>query len=132
LANRAPAFLITTLPWKTCIADSALCLHQEKPVPQRKYLYYFWSFHILLPYDEFRSICFGGAHPMKEQTDRRPRLTTPEVSEMFGVTRATLYRWIKDGKIPEPARDPENGWSIWQQPELDAVARAIKTRKRKE
>jgi predicted DNA-binding transcriptional regulator AlpA len=63
--------------------------------------------------------------------DRRPRLKTPEVSEMFGVTRATLYRWIKDGRIPEPARDPENGWPIWQQPELDAVARAIRNRKRK-
>jgi predicted site-specific integrase-resolvase len=68
---------------------------------------------------------------MKEHDDRRPRLTTPEVSEMFGVTRATLSRWIKEGKIPEPARDPENGWPIWQQPELDAVARAIKNRKRR-
>lgn len=68
---------------------------------------------------------------MKPQDDRRPRLSTPEVSEMFGVTRATLYRWIKDGKIPEPARDPENGWPIWQQPELDAVAKAVKNRKGK-
>jgi len=68
---------------------------------------------------------------MKDLADRRPRLTTPEVSEMFGVTRATLYRWIKGGKIPEPARDPQNGWPIWQQPELDAVARAIQNRKRK-
>ncbi len=68
---------------------------------------------------------------MPASDDRRPRLTTPEVSEMFGVTRATLYRWIKEGKIPEPARDPENGWPIWQQPELDAVARAMKSRKRK-
>lgn len=68
---------------------------------------------------------------MSASDDRRPRLTTPEVSEMFGVTRATLYRWIKEGKIPEPARDPENGWPIWQQPELDAVARALKSRKRK-
>jgi predicted DNA-binding transcriptional regulator AlpA len=69
--------------------------------------------------------------PMKETGDRRPRLTTPEVSEMFGITRATLYRWIKEGKIPEPARDPESGWPIWQQPELDAIAKAIRNRKRK-
>ena len=68
---------------------------------------------------------------MKEHDDRRPRLTTPEVSEMFGVTRATLYRWIKEGKIPEPARDPENGWPIWQQPDLDAVARAMNKRRRR-
>ena len=66
---------------------------------------------------------------MKENDDRRPRLTTPEVAEMFGVTRATLLRWIKEGKIPEPARDPENGWPVWQQPELDAVARAVRSRR---
>ena len=36
---------------------------------------------------------------MKENDDRRPRLTTPEVAEMFGVTRATLLRWIKEGKL---------------------------------
>jgi predicted site-specific integrase-resolvase len=68
---------------------------------------------------------------MKENDDRRPRLTTPEVAEMFGVTRATLLRWIKEGKIPEPARDPENGWPVWQQPELDAVARAVRNRRGK-
>jgi predicted site-specific integrase-resolvase len=50
---------------------------------------------------------------------------------MFGVTRATLLRWIKEGKIPEPARDPENGWPVWQQPELDAVARAVRNRRGK-
>jgi predicted site-specific integrase-resolvase len=68
---------------------------------------------------------------MKEHDDRRPRLTTPEVSEMFGVTRVTLNRWIKEGKIPEPARDPETGWPVWQQPELDALGRALKARKRR-
>lgn len=68
---------------------------------------------------------------MTTPSDRRPRLKTTEVAEQFGVTRATLHRWIKEGKIPEPARDPENGWPIWQQPELDAVARVLKNRKKK-
>ncbi len=68
---------------------------------------------------------------MSPPGDRRPRLTTREVSEMFEVSRATLYRWIKDGLIPEPARDPENGWPVWQQPELDAVAKAMKNKKRR-
>lgn len=63
--------------------------------------------------------------------DRRPRLTTTEVSEMFGVTRATLVRWIKEGKIPEPARDPETGWPVWQQPELDALGRVLQNRRKK-
>jgi predicted site-specific integrase-resolvase len=68
---------------------------------------------------------------MKDHDDRRPRLTTPEVAEMFGVTRATLVRWIREGKIPEPAKDPETGWPIWQQPELDALGRALQSRRKK-
>jgi predicted site-specific integrase-resolvase len=68
---------------------------------------------------------------MRETDDRRPRLSTSEVSEMFGVTRATLNRWIKEGKIPAPARDPDNNWPVWQQPELDAIARALQNSKRK-
>jgi predicted site-specific integrase-resolvase len=71
-----------------------------------------------------------GSHLMKEQSDRRPRLNTSEVAEMFGVTRTTLDRWIREGKIPEPARNPENGWPIWQQPELDAIAKVLKGRKK--
>ncbi len=68
---------------------------------------------------------------MRENDDRRPRLSTSEVSEMFGVTRATLNRWIKEGKIPEPVRDPDSNWPIWQQPELDAIARTLQNSKRK-
>jgi excisionase family DNA binding protein len=63
---------------------------------------------------------------MIETEDRRPRLSTSEVSKMFGITRATLYRWIAEGKIPEPAKDPGNGWPIWQQPELDAIVAAMR------
>lgn len=69
---------------------------------------------------------------MKPPADRRPRLRTPDVAALFGVTRKTLYRWIAEGKIPEPARDPDNGWPVWQQPELDAIARVLKSRKLKE
>lgn len=64
-------------------------------------------------------------------SDRRPRLSTTEVAEMFGVDRTTLYRWIREGKIPDPARDPDTGWPVWTQPELDAVTRAAANKKRK-
>ena len=67
---------------------------------------------------------------MKAPEDRRPRLSTLEVAEITGVSRATLARWVKEGKIPEPARDPNNGWPVWQQAELDAIAKLTKTRKR--
>ena len=68
---------------------------------------------------------------MTKEQDRRPRLSTLEVSEMFGVSRGTLNRWVKEGIVPEPARDPESGWPIWQQPELDAIAKAAKNRRKK-
>lgn len=61
---------------------------------------------------------------MTETGDRRPRLSTTEVSRMFGITRATLYKWIAEGKIPEPAKDPDHGWPVWQQPDLDAILEA--------
>lgn len=63
--------------------------------------------------------------------ERRPRLSTSEVAEMFGVTRATLHRWVDQGKIPEPLRDPDNDWPIWQQIQLDAVAKLVKIKKRR-
>jgi predicted site-specific integrase-resolvase len=68
---------------------------------------------------------------MSTTDDRRPRLTTTEVVEAYGVARPTLMRWVREGKIPEPARDPESGWPVWQQPELDAIARVLQNRKKK-
>jgi len=50
---------------------------------------------------------------------------------MFDVGRATLYRWIRNGKIPEPARDPVTGWPIWGQSELEAIAKATKGKRKR-
>ncbi len=72
-----------------------------------------------------------GRRAMSSSADRRPRLNTSEVAKMFAVTRATLYRWMEEGKIPAPARDPGSGWPIWQQPELDAFAKLVRNRKKK-
>jgi predicted site-specific integrase-resolvase len=68
---------------------------------------------------------------MTEETDRRPELSTAEVCEMFGIARATLHRWVKSGRIPEPAKDPRNGWPVWRQPELDAIAVQMRNKRNK-
>ena len=68
---------------------------------------------------------------MTQTSDRRPRLNTSEVAEMFGVTRSTLYRWLETGLIPEPMTDQESGWKVWQQSELDAVANLLEQKKNK-
>lgn len=38
------------------------------------------------------------------------QLTGPEVCRLFGVSRTTLWKWVREGRIPEPryieAREP--------------------------
>jgi excisionase family DNA binding protein len=108
----------STLWWRNCFANG-------RPVYQIGKSVYDSDYGAVAHYFDEAS------RGMKPNTDRRPRLSTPDVAELFGVTRATLYRWIAEGKIPEPARDPGNGWPIWQQPELDAIARVMKSRRNK-
>lgn len=46
------------------------------------------------------------------------RLSTKEVADRAGISRKTLLRWVKDGKIPEPDQD-RNGWRAWS--DVDAA-----------
>jgi len=48
--------------------------------------------------------------------------TTLEVAERAGVSRDTLRRWLKSGKVPEPDRD-RNGWRIFSEEDLKEVLR---------
>jgi predicted site-specific integrase-resolvase len=63
--------------------------------------------------------------------DRRPALSTAQVAAMFEVDRSTLQRWIRENKIPEPPRDPESNWQVWGQFELDALARAVQSKRKR-
>lgn len=47
---------------------------------------------------------------------KRPNdtLTTAQVARVLGVTTKTLYRMLKDGRVPEPRRDVANNYRIWQ------------------
>jgi len=50
------------------------------------------------------------------------QFTTHEVAQKAQVHRDTLLRWLREGRIPEPARD-RNGWRIFTQEEVQAVVR---------
>ena len=50
------------------------------------------------------------------------RYTTNEVAERAGVSRDTLLRWLKAGKVPEPDRD-RNGWRIFSDDDVKEVLR---------
>jgi DNA-binding transcriptional MerR regulator len=49
---------------------------------------------------------------MKDITDRPNCLTSQEVANLIGVTKRTIFNWLKSGKIPEPQRRP-NGYFQW-------------------
>lgn len=48
--------------------------------------------------------------------------STNDVAEKAGVSRDTILRWLRDGKIPEPDRD-RNGWRIFNDQELKVILR---------
>ena len=45
------------------------------------------------------------------------RYTTKEILTIAGIARATLYNWLKDGKIPEVQRD-RNNYRIFSEEDL--------------
>lgn len=48
-------------------------------------------------------------------------LSTAQVAAKAGVHRDTLLRWLRDGRVPEPARDGR-GWRAFTQTEAEAIA----------
>ncbi len=53
--------------------------------------------------------------PVLERT-----FTTQEVADLVHVTKRCILNWLRDGKIPEPARD-RNQYRIWTQRDLSTV-----------
>jgi predicted DNA-binding transcriptional regulator AlpA len=66
----------------------------------------------------------------RQNNGRRPLLNSSEVARLFGVTRATLYRWLRSEKIPEPMVDPDTGQRIWRQSDIDGIESFLKGRER--
>ncbi len=49
-----------------------------------------------------------------------------EAAAAAGISKPTLLRWIKLGKIADAARRDRNGWRIFDQDEIDHI-KAIAT-----
>ena len=47
-------------------------------------------------------------------------LTAHEVAGLAGISKNTLLRWLKAGKVPEVARD-RNGWRIFSEEDVARV-----------
>ena len=55
-----------------------------------------------------------------------PKLTSSEVARVLGMSQRTLFRKLKDGSIPEPARHPENQYRLWRPEEIPALLELLK------
>ncbi len=49
------------------------------------------------------------------------RLTTIQVARLLGVAKKTLYRMLRDGRIPEPARNPDNNYRLWNPQQIEMI-----------
>ncbi len=50
----------------------------------------------------------------------RDRVYTAEAAKQAGISKATLLRWLKDGKVPEVARDVR-GWRVFTEEEVEQI-----------
>jgi DNA-binding transcriptional MerR regulator len=51
-----------------------------------------------------------------------------QVCELFDISKATLFRWEREGVITEPARDWRN-WRLYTRKNVDEIEKIIRARK---
>ena len=45
---------------------------------------------------------------------------------MLQISKKTLDRMIKDGRIPEPTRKPSNNWRFWTTRDVEEIRQALR------
>lgn len=51
----------------------------------------------------------------------RDYMSTRDVARLLGVSRQTLYNWLKEGRIPEPVRHPLTLYPQWKPEDVDRI-----------
>ncbi len=46
---------------------------------------------------------------------------TNEVCRMVGISRNTLFRWLKEGKVTDVEHRDHRGWRLFTQAQIDAL-----------
>jgi DNA-binding transcriptional MerR regulator len=61
--------------------------------------------------------------PRKRESARY--LTSAQVAIALGLTKGTLHYWIKNGKVPPPEVNPDNGYYRWTLADVEAIRQAL-------
>lgn len=58
---------------------------------------------------------------MSVTIDGQTYYRTAEVYRMIGISRNTLYRWLKNGVLGERERRDRRGWRLFTEDEVDIL-----------
>jgi excisionase family DNA binding protein len=59
--------------------------------------------------------------PYDSDMDRRDFMNTADAAKLLRVSRQTLYNWMAEGRIPEPARDARTGHMRWRPEDIQRI-----------
>jgi len=62
---------------------------------------------------------------MARQPRRNGLYRSSQVAKILGVSPRTLYRMLKDGRIEEPMRDPDNRYRLWTEVNIQQIREAL-------
>ena len=58
---------------------------------------------------------------MPVQIEGQMYYRTNEVCQMAGISRSTLFRWLKDGVVSAPAGRDWRGWRLFSTPQIEQI-----------
>ena len=68
-------------------------------------------------------------HKKTRIIDNKTCYLTSEACKMTGISRGTLFRWIKEGIIPDAKIKDRNGWRLFSDADIKKIkAETEKTR----
>ena len=69
--------------------------------------------------------CGRGQSKMSRNESRSHILSSSQVAASLQISKKTLDRMIKDGRIPEPNRHPNNNWRFWTSRDLEEIKQIL-------
>jgi hypothetical protein len=60
-----------------------------------------------------------------EVSQRKVVMKTSQVAKLLGIGRQRLHRKILTGRYPVPTRDPENGYYVWTETDVQIFQSAL-------